>query len=88
MAIAKQQIKPMETALADTPRDGDAGPSIIYLWGMPVGFRTKAVFIKQAFLKSLPDGHTVAVFFLGERKSRQIPKYCQRESKSIFISME
>ena len=46
----------METALADTPRDGDAGPSIIYLWGMPVGFRTKAVFIKQAFLKNLPDG--------------------------------
>lgn len=56
MAIAKQQIKPMETALADTPRDCDAGPSIIYLRGMPVGFRTKAVFIKQAFLKNLPDG--------------------------------
>jgi hypothetical protein len=56
MAIAKQQIKPMETALADTPRDCDAGPSMIYLWGMPVGFCTKAVFIKQAFLKNLPDG--------------------------------
>jgi hypothetical protein len=49
MAIAKQQIKPMETALADTPRDCDAGPSMIYLWGMPVGSRTKAVFINTCF---------------------------------------
>jgi hypothetical protein len=33
MAIARQQIKPMETALADTPRDCDAGPSI----SLPLG---------------------------------------------------
>jgi hypothetical protein len=70
MAIAKQQIKPMETALADTPRDRDAGPSIIYLWGMPVGFRTKAVFIKQAFLKNLPDGaYCGSILFRREKVS-------------------
>ena len=84
MAIARQQIKPMETALADTPRDCDAGPSIIYLWVMPVGFRTKAVFIKRAFLKNLPDG-AYCGSIVEERESLVQSQSIVNESQSLFL---